>query len=456
MISNDDTIAAIATANGEGGIAIVRISGRQALTIADQVFRCPNAPPSQRPTHTVTWGHIVEQGRTLDEGLLVVMRAPQSYTREDVVELQCHGGVVTPRQVLHTVLLAGARMAEPGEFTYRAFINGRLDLPQAEAVNDLIRSRSERAARLAVEQMDGTLSKQFKNIYRNLIALAAELEVVLDFTEEELSQDVAAKLIRQMETAGQEIGGLLTHWQDGHRIREGLSVVITGRPNVGKSSLLNALLGKERAIVSHHPGTTRDVIEESYYIEGVQLRLIDTAGLHRAEGSIEQEGIRRTYEQIQKADLYLYVLDASTPLHPEDSIHVLSLPPQRCLLILNKIDLGMNIVLSSLFNNLRKVDASSFLGIGLEEIKQEILEIISHYIHLQSMPETIISERHYHLLNRARHEIRDSLYFLKENHDELLAAHHIRNAVQNIGNIIGNDITDDILSSVFSKFCVGK
>lgn len=451
-----DTIAAIATAPGEGGIAIIRISGPQALLVADRVFSCRGRPPSQRPTQTFTWGHIRDQDkRYVDEGLLLIMRAPHSYTREDVVELQCHGGMITPRQVLHVVLQNGARMAEPGEFTYRAFINGRMDLVQAESVNDLIRARSDRAVRLAWEQREGRLSQQFNKLYQRLLPIAADLEATLDFPEDELPPAVMPEILKKIELIMGNIDELLAHWQDGHRAREGLSLVIAGRPNVGKSSILNLLLGQNRAIVSHQPGTTRDVIEESYYVEGVQIRIFDTAGLRTSECVVEQEGIRRARSQLQQADLFLYVFDASQPLTEDDQKIISSLPKGRGLLVANKVDLGI-IIQNSFLNDFHVVKTSSLLLTGIELLKKEIEIIVSGFFNLKSMPETIISERHFHLLNQARHELRDGILILRESNDQILAAHHVRLAIKEVAKIVGADVTEDIFLSIFSKFCIGK
>lgn len=454
MLTND-TIAAIATASGEAGIAVIRISGPQALAVADGVFRCQGRTPSQRPTHTIIWGHIVDQAQVLDEGLLLIMRAPRSYTCEDVVELQCHGGMVTPQRVLRAALSAGARMAEPGEFTYRAFINGRMDLVEAESVNDLIRSRSERAARLAMEQMEGRLSGQFNAVYQRLVAVAADLEATLDFPDDELPAAVLPEIANNINHIIININEMLKYWQDGHRLREGLSVVIAGRPNVGKSSLLNALLGRERAIVSQHPGTTRDFIEELYVLDGVPLRLIDTAGLRETECAIEQEGVRRAYDQIKKADIYLYLLDASIPIPEEDLINVRNLPKDRCILVRNKIDLG-NIKPDEALMDYISSDISIIQNIGVNKLITSIKNLIKKIISLESMPNAVISERHYHHLNKARHELRNGLSVLEDQHDQVIAAHHVRQAITLVGEITGGNVAEDILASIFSKFCVGK
>lgn len=450
-----DTIAAIATAPGEGGIAIIRVSGPDALSVADRVFQGKGPPPSRRPTHTIAWGRIMDQGRAVDEALLLIMRAPHSYTCEDVVELQCHGGAITPQQVLRTVLQAGARAAEPGEFTYRAFINGRMDLVQAESVNDLIRSRSERAARLALEQMEGRLSRQFAGLYRRLVGVAADLEATLDFPDDELPPTVLPVIAHELDALVNQIGELLLHWQDGHRLREGLTVVIAGRPNVGKSSLMNALLGRERAIVSHEPGTTRDFIEEMFVIDGLPLRLIDTAGLRETASAVEREGVRRTRDQLGKADLYLYLVDASQPLHPEDVANLEPLPKDRCLLVFNKSDLG-KWATDKATVGLTSVYTSALHSVGIETLTNALKNIIGKIINLDVVPEAVISERHYHQLNQARHELKAGLSAIHGNADQLIAAHHVRQAINLLGALAGSTATDDILSAIFSKFCVGK
>lgn len=451
----DDTIAAIATANGASGIAIIRVSGPQALAVADQIFQCKGARPSERQTHTIVWGRVMDADQLVDEALLLIMRAPHSYTGEDVVEFQCHGGAVTSKLVLRAALQAGARAAEAGEFTYRAFINGRMDLVQAEAVNDLIHSRSERAAKLAVEQLEGHLSRQFTGLYQRMVGVAADLEATLDFPDDELPPTVLPKIAEEISAIIASISALLASWQDGHRLREGLTVVIAGRPNVGKSSLLNALLGKERAIVSHEPGTTRDFIEEMFVVDGIPLRLIDTAGLRETSCSIEQEGVRRTRDQLKKADLYLYLLEASQPVHADDLANIAQLPDQRCLIVLNKIDLGKSADLCA-FEGRPTVETSVLHSIGIDDIMKSLKTMIGTILRYESIPESVISERHYRILNKARHTLKDGLTAASDPARQVIAAHHVRQAMDLIGTITGNSATDDILSAIFSKFCVGK
>ena len=277
----------------------------------------------------------------LDEVLLLIMRSPQSYTAEDVIELQGHGGNVAAKRILRRALDAGARMAEPGEFTKRAFINGRIDLLQAEAVLDLVHAGSDRAAAAAIEQLEGKLSCSFNEIYDSLVSVAADLEATLDFPDDELPESTMPELSRRLNDSRiLRIGNLISTWDEGHILREGALVVISGKPNVGKSTMMNTLLGRDRAIVSQIPGTTRDTIEERYVLDGIPLRLVDTAGLRETQCEIEQEGVRRARAQLQKADLHLYLVDASTPLDDDDRDHLAALKSEKCVVVLNKSDLG--------------------------------------------------------------------------------------------------------------------
>jgi tRNA modification GTPase len=346
-------------------------------------------------------------------------------------------------------------MAEPGEFTYRAFINGKMDLVQAESVNDLICACSSRAIRLAQEQRDGHLSQSFQEIYNLMLSIAADLEASLNFSDAELPPTVFSDILSGLELARHKIADLLKNWQAGHYIRNGISMVIAGRPNVGKSSLLNALTGRNRVIVSHYPGTTRDIIEESFVMDGICIRLFDTAGLRTAECEIEVEGIRRAYAKLQQADFILYVLDASQDLTDEDISIIQTLPVQRSLLIINKVDLG-NAIFKDNLSKFCTVETSLLLSTGIDNVKKEIAELLSKNIHLDSLPHTIISDRHFHLLSRVEHTLIDGITTLCSTGEQALAVHHVRLAISILGEITGNDVSDDILSSVFSKFCIGK
>ena len=455
--SHDDTIAALATAPGPAGLAVIRISGPESLALADRVFRCAGLKPSERPTHTVVAGHVVAGHDVLDEALLLIMRAPRSYTREDVVEIQCHGGLIASRRVLRCVLAAGARPAEPGEFTCRAFLNGRLDLVQAEAVNDLIRARSDRAAQAAVEQLEGRLSVRFNEIYDALIGLAADVAAALDFPDDELPPPVMADVLQRSDRVKKDLLALMATWDEGHCLRDGLLVVIAGRPNVGKSTLMNTLLGKNRSIVSEIPGTTRDTIEESLVLDGIQLVLVDTAGLRDSSCPIEREGVRRARQKLEKADLYLYIVDASQPQHPDDIKILQNLPSGQCLVVGNKTDLGNKFELPA-DNNMPYVELSLLYNIDLESLINKIKTFISSKLTMGHGSFVAISERHRDLLFKAFEQIVKSNELLKEGSEEVLvlAAGHLREAAEIIGMVTGKEYHDELLKSVFSKFCVGK
>ena len=454
-----DTIAAIATPPGEGGVGIVRISGPDVWAIADQVFSALDGTAvSQREHGTFAYGRVLDaSGAEIDTGLALVMRAPKSYTCEDVVEIQGHGGAVGMRRILRRVLDAGARMAEPGEFTKRAFLNGRIDLLQAEGIFDLIRARSDRAASAAMEQMEGRLSKQFDGIYDAFLEVAANLETTLDFVEDELPDDVFSGIAELLDQTFRTLDGLLDTWDEGRLLREGARVVILGRPNAGKSTLLNVLLGFERAIVSSTAGTTRDTIEEGFVLDGIPLRIIDTAGLRETECEIEAEGIRRAEAHSQEAHLSIYLIDASQPLHEEDRARLENLDPDRSIVVLNKTDVG-NEFSDFKFRVSCFVEASLISGAGISELKQAMAQTLERGADLQAPPHAVISERHRQLLVEAHQEARKARALLNEGVEEnaVFASEHLRAALEFLGQVTGRVYHEELLDSVFSRFCIGK
>ncbi len=453
----DDTIAAIVTAPGEAGVAIVRVSGPRAFAIADQIFRCAAPPPSARPGGTFVYGHVHSQGEEIDEGLLLVMRAPHSFTAEDVVEIQGHGGGQCARRILRAATGAGARPAEPGEFTRRAFLNGRIDLLQAEAVLDLIKARSKRAAAAALEQLEGGLSQRFDRLYADLIQVAADIEATLDFPEEELPEYVLPQLTEALGGVRDRMGQLIASWDEGHLLRDGALIVISGKPNVGKSTLLNALLGSERAIVSPVPGTTRDTIEEGLVIDGIPVRLVDTAGLRETGCDVEREGIARTRSQLQRADLHLHVLDASQSADEAERAQIAQVPPARSLVVLNKTDLG-EVLGPGDFPDRRVCPAALRDGRGLEGIRAALSETLAGSVDLSARPHAVISERHRRLLVEALGEIESAGELLRAGRDDLVApaSDHLRAALDAIGAATGKVFEEELLDSIFSRFCVGK
>ncbi len=457
-IYETDTIAAIATPPGEGGVGIVRISGPDVWKIADALFLpLDKVPVSERDHGTFAYGKVIEcDGAEIDTGLALVMRAPKSYTCEDVVEIQGHGGAVGMRRILRRALDAGARMAEPGEFTKRAFLNGRIDLVQAEGIYDLIRARSDRAASAAMEQVEGKLSREFDAIYDAFLEVAANLETTLDFVEDELPDDVFSGIAELLDQTFLTLDELLDTWDEGRLLREGARVVILGRPNAGKSTLLNALLGFERAIVSSTAGTTRDTIEEGFVLDGIPLRIIDTAGLRETDCEIEAEGIRRAEAHGEEAHLAVYLVDASQPLQEEDRERLAKLVPEKSVVVLNKIDLGNEV--SSFKFQVSSVETSLRSGKGVDELKQALAETLERGADLSAPPHAVISERHRQLLVLAHREAKQAREFLNENVEEnaVLAAEHLRAALEFLGQVTGRVYHDELLDNIFSRFCIGK
>jgi len=462
-MSTTDTIAAIATPPGEGGVGIVRISGSKVWKIADEIFQslpalsgAEGAKPSTKEGGTFVFGKIVDaDGKEIDEGLCLIFRAPRSYTGEDTVEIQGHGGAVIIKQILRRALEAGARMAEPGEFTKRAFLNGKMDLVQAEAVADLIHARSDRAAAAALEQLEGSLSGQFNTLYDQFVDIAADLETTLDFVEDELPDEVFPTLGKKLDQSFQTLEKLLSTWDEGRLLREGARVVIMGRPNAGKSTLFNALLGADRAIVTKFAGTTRDVIEEGLVLDGIPLRILDTAGLREAECEIEREGIRRARKHSATADVAIYLIDSSATVSTEDAEHLAKLKPDQTVVVLNKNDMR-DPDFKFQISNFQSLEASLELGEGLVEIR---LAIASKLGGISSTPvHAVISERHRNLLEQARAELELARERLTGLEDEgiVFAAEHLRSALEHLGQVTGRIYHDELLDNVFSRFCIGK
>jgi tRNA modification GTPase len=474
---HDDTIAAIATPLGEGGLAVVRISGAQAFAVADKIFLPVgknSLKPSTAPTHTVHFGKIVCDGKIIDEVLLAVLRSPRTFTREDTVEISCHGGILPAKLVLDAILENGARLAEPGEFTRRAFINGRIDLAQAEAVADLIHSRTELALAAANEQLAGKLSKRINELRDDLMHTLAHVEAHIDFPDEDISPDTKAQLLKRLENGIAFMDELLRTASEGQILRRGIRAAIVGRPNAGKSSLLNQLLGHDRAIVSPVSGTTRDTIEETANIRGLPVVFIDTAGLREARDEIEAEGIRRSRESLAKAELILHVLDAGEPLTGADEIYLAEFASKKRILVRNKTDLPLKLDLSALTPSLSHsmgeggrrpgegnhsaplVDVCCLNGRGIEALKDAIKNLVWAGGIEAGMLQVMINSRHQEALGRARAATLRTLDALRADATLELVALDLRIAVNAVGEIVGKTATEDLLDSIFSQFCIGK
>ena len=463
----DDTIAAIATPLGEGGLAVVRLSGPQALAIADKGFLPVgknSLKASAATTHTIHFGKIVRHGQSVDEVLLAVLRAPRTFTREDTVEITCHGGLLPAKLVLDTLLENGARLAEPGEFTRRAFLNGRIDLAQAEAVADLIHSRTELALTAANEQLAGKLSQCINELRDEMVQTLAHVEAHIDFPDEDITPDTKEQLLKRLEHGLAFMDELLRTANEGQILRRGIRAAIVGRPNAGKSSLLNQLLGHDRAIVSSIPGTTRDTIEETANIRGLPVVFIDTAGLREAHDEIELEGVRRSRESLARAEFILHVLDASEPLTSADEKYFAEFAGKKRILVVNKVDLPRKLKLPLIFHVTGHgsrvmspiVDVCCLSGQGIEALKDAIKELVWSGEIRAEMLQVMINSRHQDALTRARAATQRTVDVLRAGETLELAAGELRIAVNAVGEIVGKTTTEDLLDTIFSQFCIGK
>jgi tRNA modification GTPase len=453
----ENTIAAISTPIGEGGIAIVRMSGPRAFAIADSLFLSRAGKPSAFPSHTIHHGLIGANGNIVDEVMLAVMRAPRSYTAEDVVEISCHGGLLSARNVLALCLQHGCRLAEPGEFTKRAFLNGRIDLAQAEAVADLIRAKTDRAHAAALHALEGHLSGKVNALRDRLLDVLAHIEAHIDFPEEDIAPATRQHLLSELEAVAAGMQLLLATAQEGRILREGVPAAIIGRPNVGKSSLMNALLGRDRSIVTHLPGTTRDTIEETANIRGIPVRLTDTAGIRKARGVIETAGITRSRNALACSALVLHVLNASRPFSEADWRLIAQYAGKPAILVLNKIDLPRRLKLPPDFPGAHSaIETSALTGAGLETLKDRVETTILDGQTQGASSDFVINERHADALRRTINSLTTAISELRENSSLEIVAQSLRTALDAVGEIVGKTTTEDILDRVFSTFCVGK
>jgi tRNA modification GTPase len=452
----DDTIAAISTPIGEGGIAIIRISGPNALVLADRIFHSRDGRVSEFPSHTLHFGTIGRDGETIDQVMLGVLHGPRTYTKEDTIEINCHGGVLTARKTLALCLQSGARLAEPGEFTKRAFLNGRLDLTQAEAVMDLIRAKSDRAHTAAVHELEGYLSKKIDRARDKLITILAHIEAHIDFPEDDIAPETRETLLRETEVVLDFIRALLATAREGKILREGISVAIVGRPNVGKSSLMNALIGSDRSIVTSVPGTTRDTIEENACISGVLFRLTDTAGIRKTRGAAEQIGVERSRKALDISEIVLLVLDSSKSLSAADRELAKQIEGNRLLLVLNKADLSTRLRLPDDMAAFDCVKVSATIGTGLDALRDKLVGLAYSGKVGTTDVDVAINERQNGLLKYSENYLTETIHSFNSNRPLEIIAQQLRHSLNVISEITGKIAAEDILSKIFSTFCIGK
>ena len=455
-----DTIAAISTPAGEGGISIVRVSGNDALDVASRIFKGKNL--HEVKSHTINYGHIVnpKTNGKIDEVMVSVMLAPKTYTCEDVVEINCHGGIVPTNDILQLVLSNGARMAKPGEFTERAFLNGRVDLSQAEAVMDLIRAKTDRSMKVALNQLDGDLSHLIKNLRQDILDVLAQVEVNIDYPEYDDVETMTSKLLREkaVEVKAQ-IKQLLQTAQEGKILRDGLATAIVGHPNVGKSSLLNRMLHEDKAIVTDVAGTTRDVLEEYVNVRGVPLKLVDTAGIRETNDKVEKIGVERSRKAIQTADLVLLVLDSSQPLSKEDRQLIDVTNEAKRIIILNKTDLPLQLDMDELLKLVPEdqiIRTAATEGIGLDDLKEKIAKLFFGGIESNQNSVVVTNARHIGLLNQAEDALDSVLQGLDDGVPVDLVQIDMTQCWDLLGEITGDSYQDELLDQLFSQFCLGK
>lgn len=455
-----DTIAAISTAIGESGIGIVRLTGDNSIEIASKVFKGVKTDDIRDvENRKLTYGHIIDHDIIIDEVLIAFMKAPYTYTRENMVEVYCHGGIISVQKVLELLLRTGARLADRGEFTKRAFLNGRLDLSQAEAVIDIIKSKTDKSFQVSLNQLEGSLSNKIKDIRNILLSMIAHIEVSIDFPDE----DVEVSSIRELEDNAleveEEIASLLSTSERGKILRDGLNTVILGKPNVGKSSLLNAVLRENRAIVTDIPGTTRDIIEEYINIDGIPLKIVDTAGIRDTDDLVEQIGVDRAKKSVEEADLIIAIFDISRELSNEDHQIIDLIKDKKTIVLLNKTDLP-NVYDEAYFKNYLKdveiITTSITCGLGIDDLEKSIRNMF-YKGEVEINSDVVINNvRHKNQLDKALINIRSVIEDIKDNVPIDCLEVDLKNCWENLGEISGDTIGEDILDRIFSEFCIGK
>lgn len=456
-----DTITSISTPMGEGAIGIVRLSGPQAIEIGDTLYK-GKKKLSEVDTHTINYGHIIdpETNETVEEVMISVLRAPKTFTREDIIEINCHGGILTINRILELTMTYGARMAEPGEYTKRAFLNGRIDLSQAEAVMDFIRSKTDRASKVAMNQIEGRLSDLIKKQRQSILEILAQVEVNIDYPEYDDVEDATTEfLLEQSKNIKEEINRLLETGTQGKIMREGLSTVIVGRPNVGKSSMLNNLIQDNKAIVTEVAGTTRDVLEEYVNVRGVPLRLVDTAGIRDTEDIVEKIGVERSRKALSEADLILFVLNNNEPLTEDDQTLYEVVKNEDVIVIINKTDLEPRLDIDEvkeMIGDMPLIQTSMLKQEGIDELEIQFRDLFFGG-EVQNQDMTYVSNsRHISLLKQARHSIQDAIDAAESGVPMDMVQIDLTRTWEILGEIIGESASDELIDQLFSQFCLGK
>ena len=456
----DDTIAAIATAPGEGGIGIIRISGEKSLQVAQSIFKSKSGKMiKDYNARTLIYGTVVDNEKVIDEVLVAYMKGPNSYTAEDVIEINCHGGFISVKKILELILSKGVRLAEAGEFTKRAFLNGRIDLSQAEAIIDVIKSKTDMAHEVAQSQLEGSLAKKIKDLRMNVTEVLAHLEVSIDFAEEDVEEITYQTLEEKALELRNEIKKLYDTAESGKILRDGLKTVIVGKPNVGKSSLLNSILGENRAIVTDIAGTTRDVIEEFVNIKGIPLKIVDTAGIRETEDVVEKIGVEKSRESFSTADLVIMVLDASRKLSEEDMEILESLKNKKTIVLLNKMDLEPQIEsekIEEFVNSEDIIKISALKHQGIEELQDKIEAMVYHGSVKNSSNLMITNSRHKDALFKAYESINDAISAIEQRMPYDFIEVDFKNIWDYLGYINGDTVREDLLDTIFANFCIGK
>jgi len=460
-IESTGTIVAIGTRPGEAAIGIVKLSGDRSIFIADKIFRSKSKKKlSGIDTYNMLYGHIIDNdGQTIDEVVVTLMKKPKSYTKEDVVEINCHGGIIATTKVMELCIESGARIADPGEFTKRAFLNGRIDLSQAEAVIELVRSKTEQSLKIAAKNLQGNVKKEIKRLKEMILSVLVQLEASVDFIEEDLEITPYQKLTKKVREIKAEMEELISDEKKGEIVKNGVRAAIIGKTNVGKSSLLNLLSKKEKAIVTSIPGTTRDAVEEILYVEGIPLILVDTAGIRKTKSTIEKIGVDRSLKHINEAELVLLVLDGNRKFEKMDLEIIKKIERKKTICCINKVDLKQNLEMERIrkyFNEKFIIKISALKGIGIRKLENKIKVLIMDNGDLNLEEKIIINSRHKNILKEVSSLLDSAEKAMKEKMSEEFPSYDLKTAYGLLGEILGETTRDDLLDKIFSQFCIGK